>query len=218
MPNHDRRPEPDHQRREHTVTKPTTETTTTETDPTNAGTLDAPNPADAVADATDSGRDAPGQPNDTADTGQPADDQNDAQTGGGGSDDVRAARREAATRRRELREAEAERDQARQMAGSLQRQLIDMMISTDETIPYMHRPADLFDVAGVDVADLVDESGSVDRGRLTTALEQLRADRSYLFGDRPQPDPLAALMSRQGWTPGGGQPDTSAAWAGALRG
>ena len=155
------------------------------------------------------------------------DDENADEAGADDSDDLRTARREAANRRREVRDREqtiTERDEtiAEQAAtiGTLQRQLVERIIASDESLPFMHRPADLFDVAGVDVADLTDDTGGIDTPRLTAALEQLRADRGYLFADRPDTGRglLNFLMSRQGVLPGGAQPDTGAAWAGALKG
>lgn len=133
-------------------------------------------------------------------------------------DDLRAARREAATRRKELRTVEAERDGLKGTVSALQRQVAEQLVAGTEALPYLHNPADLFDIGGVDVADLADESGGIDIDRLAAALSTLQERRPYLFGPRPSAGFLLfEAMQRQGMPSPAPATDTAGAWQKALK-
>ncbi|RSN50853.1 hypothetical protein [Actinomadura sp. WAC 06369] len=72
--------------------------------------------------------------------------------------------REAAKYRRQLREVEGERDQLRERVEALQRQTVDRIIETD----YRGKAAGLWE-SGVTVADLLDDNGDVDPGKVADA-------------------------------------------------
>lgn len=133
-------------------------------------------------------------------------------------DDLRAARREAANRRKELRTAEAALATATDTIGNLQRQLTEQIITNSDALPWMHRPADLFEIGGVDVADLTDDAGNIDPAQLATALTELQGERPYLFGLRPVSGyDLFTSMGRQNSTPAAPSTDPGAAWQKALK-
>lgn len=185
----------------------TTDTTTTEataeTQPAGTDRAATPNLENPVPDATDT-------PDET-DTDDDADDI---------PADLRAARHEAATRRKELRTVEAERDALKGTVTALQRQVAEQLITATESLPYLHNPADLFDIGGVDVADLTDDAGGVDAGKLAAALTALQGERGYLFGPRPTPEySLFEVMRNQTAIPAGHNPgnDSAAAWQNALK-
>ncbi|MDE0545444.1 hypothetical protein [Microbacterium sp. C7(2022)] len=114
---------------------------------------------------------------------------------------------EAAKWRTKLRDKEAEIDAVRTehdatVAGlrdnitSLQRQVVTKMIETDNNLPYMHNPADLWEIGDVDVSTLTDDAGAIDPERVTQAIEGLAESRPYLVAERPQPDYLAQVIGR----------------------
>ncbi|WP_309065351.1 hypothetical protein [Microbacterium sp.] len=128
-------------------------------------------------------------------------------------DDLRAARHEAATRRKELRAVQAERDTLHGTVATLQRQLTEQLIANTDALPWMHRPADLFEIGGVDVADLTDDAGNIDPSKLADALTTLQGERPYLFGTRPVTGyPLFEAMSRQSMPQPPASTDPGAAW------
>lgn len=98
--------------------------------------------------------------------------------------------REAAKWRRRLRETEAERDQLRGQVQALQRAEAERIAG--ETV---RAPAALW-AAGVDVADLLDDTGAIDpakvRDAVQAAAEQLGLARS------PRPDPTQGQPLQHG--------------------
>ncbi|MFC7789732.1 hypothetical protein ACU045_12230 [Microbacterium sp. MAHUQ-60] len=131
--------------------------------------------------------------------------------------DLKAAHREAANRRKELRAVEAERDALSGTVAALQRQVAEQLINQNDDLPYMHRPADLFEIGGVNVADLADDVGGIEPGKLAAALTELQAERGYLFGPRPVTGyPLFEAMNRQMMPSPPAATDPGAAWQKAL--
>ena len=120
-----------------------------------------------------------------------------APTGSGSGDQKSGGNQEAARWRVRSRELEQSLASVDERTANVQRQNVELMIQHDAELPFLHRSADLWDVLGTDIADLRDDDGNVDHEKLTAALEEAKTERPYLFGDRPAPDPLAALLSRQ---------------------
>lgn len=96
------------------------------------------------------------------------------------------AGREAARYRRQLREAEAERDAARGAAEAAQRALVEHLAQTTGRV----RPVALW-ASGVALADLLDEEGNVDAAKVSEAAEN--AASTLGLSRTPKPDPS------QGW-------------------
>lgn len=119
---------------------------------------------------------------------------------------------EAAKYRRRLRETEAERDaltsrlEAMQYAEALR-------LAAD-----LAEPGDLFTIGGVTVADLLDEAGDIDTGKVAEAVTALLEKRPGLHKDARRP--VQQLypnfgQSAQGYRGGGG---SGVSWQDALRG
>ncbi len=93
-----------------------------------------------------------------------------------------ALNREAASRRHQLREAEAERDALRGQLDARDRQDAERISGTSDQ-PYqrrMIRPDDLWQVGGVELSDLRDEDGLLDAGRVRDAVTRIANERPYL--------------------------------------
>ncbi len=89
---------------------------------------------------------------------------------------------EAARYRRALRETETERDGLRGTVERLQRAEV-LRLSEGQ----LAQPDDLFDVGGVALADLLGDDGSVDSGRVGTALAGVLQARPGLAYVPPRP-------------------------------
>lgn len=145
----------------------------------------------------------------------------DAQDTPPAADSDRQARlkAEAARRRTETRAIEAERDTLATRLETTQRTVIESILANDPDVAYLHRASDLFDIGGVKVADLLDDIGEVDRGKVQAAAETLKSERAYLFGTRPHngPDLLTQVINSH-MDPGKVKGDLGAGWQQALKG
>ena len=91
---------------------------------------------------------------------------------------------EAAKYRRRLRDTEAERDTLTGQVDGLRRQLVDNLTGSS-----LVDPADLWR-HGTELADLLDEDGKIDAGKVTEAVAAVIAERPHLAAPRiPRPDP-----------------------------
>jgi hypothetical protein len=114
--------------------------------------------------------------------------------------------REAAKYRRQLREAEAQRDTNAARVESLQRAAIDR-IATDERI----KPAAMW-AAGATLADLLDDDGMPDVSKVRAAVAHARETLGVPEEPRP-PAPNPA----QGSSGGGAAGSTGVTWSDAIR-
>lgn len=80
--------------------------------------------------------------------------------------------REAAKYRRRLRETEAERDALTERVQSLQKSVVDSIV-TEGGMGGRMRSAEPFWAGGVDLADLLDEEGEVDRDKVLAACDDV---------------------------------------------
>ncbi|PPF32277.1 hypothetical protein C5B93_15905 [Rathayibacter sp. AY1A2] len=110
---------------------------------------------------------------------------------------------EAAKYRRQLREAEAERDTLRSRVESLQRSDVERIASTKI------EKASAVWAAGSQLADLLDEDGNVDPEKVAAAAESARDS----LGLKHVPDP--GVIPNQGTTPQSVAPEAMS-WAAAL--
>lgn len=135
-----------------------------------------------------------GQPDPSPDPQEP---QGDPQDGGGGNS-------EAARYRRRLRDAEGERDTLAGRIETFQRREVHRL--AQDTLA---QPNDLFDVAGTQLADLLDDAGEVDPGRVTVAVAALLDSRPGLAVVTPPSWPDVGGGRRGEITP-------AASWSGLL--
>jgi hypothetical protein len=123
-------------------------------------------------EATPTPSDAPADP-------EPANEQDDATEAV--SDDVAALRREAAGYRRQLRAAEAERDRLREHLDVRDRADVERLAGQT-----MASASDLW-VAGVELAALRDEEGTLSPPLVEEAVERVLADRPHWRKAAPAP-------------------------------
>ncbi|WP_040164304.1 hypothetical protein [Microbacterium gorillae] len=132
---------------------------------------------------------------------------------------------EAARRRKQLRAAEAERDDYRGQVDALtasvsvlRRQMAEHAIEHDQTMR-LQRPADLWDIGGYDAADLTGEDGRIDPEKVRAAAETMTQERPYLGKEVPGPgDPHALLNAILRTTGESNAPgDPYAAWGAAVK-
>lgn len=97
--------------------------------------------------------------------------------------------KEAARYRRQLREAEAERDRLREQLAAHQHSQAERLAAER-----LQHPGDLW-LAGVGVADLLGDDGEVDRSKVVEAMDRVLADRPQLA--KPRPDFDAGVRTRQ---------------------
>lgn len=96
--------------------------------------------------------------------------------------------REAARYRRRLRDTEAERDALTERVESLQRSVVEGIVTEGGMGGRMHT-AEPFWAGGVDLADLLDEGGNVDRDAVLAAVDEIAAR----FGITRRPKPNTVL-------------------------
>lgn len=118
--------------------------------------------------------------------------------------------REAARRRVQLREVEAERDALRDRLAAAQRREAVRLIGDR-----LAQPGDLFDIGGTALDDLLDDDGAVSAERLDAAVDDLLAARPGLAAPKPPVWPDLANGPR-GEAPTA-PPATWASTLGALR-
>nr|NLI50738.1 hypothetical protein [Propionibacterium sp.] len=109
------------------------------------------------------------------------------------------AGREAARYRRQLRDAEAERDALRAERDALRRAAVAAVIKAERR---QATPA-LLDAAGVDFASLLDDQGGVDPAKVLAAVED--AGKQLGVGTRLPYAPSAAGQGNVGRPIGGGE-------------
>lgn len=134
------------------------------------GTDDLVDATTEPVEAAEASQETPQQPEDTEPEEEPEGD-----TKGG---------KEAAKYRRRLRETEAERDALTERVESLQRSVVDGIVTEGGMGGRMHS-AEPFWAGGVDLADLLDEGGDVDRGKVLAAAD----DIAVRFGITRRPKP-----------------------------
>ncbi len=95
-------------------------------------------------------------------------------------DPVAAARREAASYRRRLRDTEGERDRLAERVAGYQRREVEALAEQGPGHGYerMASGADLW-TAGIQLADLLDEDGAVDPAKTHVAVTAVLADRPH---------------------------------------
>lgn len=121
--------------------------------------------------------------------------------------------REAARYRRQLRDAEAERD--RLAAALADRQHQDV---TDIAADHLLDPAD-FLLVHTDLSDFLDDDGNVDEAKVAEAVEQMRETRPHWF--KPTERPGAPASKPREALRGGSDPtgtSTPTSWGDLLRG
>ncbi len=148
-------------------------------------------------------------------------------------DDAAGRRRdvsaEAANRRRQLREAEAERDAIGERLAAAQRSLVEHVLATTGDLlgdgshaRVLHRPADLWDILGAAPGDFFDENGDLNRAALAEHIAEATSDRPYLTratgGGLPPRDAVAEAMSRAGSPFSHAATPQGSAWSEALGG
>lgn len=100
----------------------------------------------------------------------------------GPQDDVKAGK-EAARYRRQLRETEAERDTLRERVEAMQRAEVERLAG------HLSQPSAIW-AAGVELADVLDEDGNVDPGKVTPAVTAAAESLGLARASRtPRPDP-----------------------------
>lgn len=132
--------------------------------------------------------------------------QEQAEAEGGPDTQPEGGNAEAARYRTRLRAAEGERDLLSQRVERMQRREAERLAGER-----LAAPADLFDVGGTALADLLTDDGDVDADRVTEAVQALLDARPGLHKD-----------SKPAWPDmGAGQRETSApgkTWGSVLRG
>ena len=121
-----------------------------------AGTTDRPAAGQPTDTTTDTGADPPDREQSTEDTT----DDGDAKL-----------RREASRYRRQLREAEGERDGLRGRVEAMQRAEVERLAADRIAVP-----ADVW-LAGTSLPDMLDEDGNVDQAKVTDRIGQILTDR-----------------------------------------
>jgi hypothetical protein len=116
------------------------------------------------------------------------------------STDSETPNKEAAKYRRRLREAEAERDKLAGVVTTMQTREVERIAGT-----VLANGADLLEVGGVALADLLDQDGRPDVEKIEGAARSILTERPYLAGTRgPRPDPSQgakpAAPSALGWS------------------
>ena len=149
-----------------------------------------------VEDFTDEPVEAAQEPQDAPE--QPEEDHTDEEP----EDDTKGGK-EAAKYRRRLRETEAERDTLLEQVDTLRRSVVDSIVTERGDGGRMHSP-DPFWAGGVELADLLDEDGNVDRERVLAACDDVakrfgisrRPKPGYvpLEGSNPDPGPRTSMV------------------------
>jgi hypothetical protein len=117
--------------------------------------------------------------------------------------------KEAQALRRRLREAEAQRDAlAERVAGF---QAADVTRLAGEKLAVAD---DLFKLGGVELADLMDESGNVSADKVSEAADAILADRPALASKPAAPGSLFEAQGARGSAASGGAPSWSSLFAG----
>ncbi|WP_020077204.1 hypothetical protein [Cryocola sp. 340MFSha3.1] len=178
------------------MTRPSSDPDTTPPGP------DASAAAEDTIAPPDDAHDAHDDPADPAD----GDDTTADETADDGSADDAADRTpssEAARRRRELRETQAELESARATVARLQAQALNTAatppVEVGGNLWRLAVPEDLFDIAGHRIEDFTTDEGTIDTTKVQTALQELHAARPRLFDQVPRPaphDPVKEALDR----------------------
>lgn len=124
-------------------------------------------------------------------------------------DGSKGVRAEAARRRVQLREVEAERDALTERVQGFLRADAERIASAQ-----LSQAADLFDIGNVQLADLLGEDGEVDPKLVEDAAEELIAARPGLAVPEPRRGPSRGGLGNYGSTAG----SSGRTWAGELNG
>ena len=123
------------------------------------------------------------------------------------ADPLAKVRREAAGYRVKLREAEGERDRLAGVVESMQRQEVERVVADTGSVgPHLAEGADLWR-GGVELAELLDDGGNLDREKLNAARDRVAAEHPHwrapvpdwsggVRGTGPATDPAGALSER----------------------
>lgn len=150
---------------------------------------------EAATEPADTGRQAAPERTEPADSSATADDSS------ADTDDSGKLRKEAARYRRSLRDAEAERDGLRGRLDVLQRAEVERIATGDDGLA---RADDLW-LSGANLAELLDDNGNVDHGRVREAVAAILVDRPHWRRAAPvgfdggvrQPAPAAGVSMQQ---------------------
>ncbi len=123
-------------------------------------------------------------------------------------DPVAAARREAASYRRRLRDAEGDRDRLAEQVAGYQRREVEQLVERGRGFRRMSSGSDLW-TGGVSLADVLAEDGRVDQDKALAAMDRVLQERPHWakpvgdVGLGPRPDsgrsgPSFADVLRQG--------------------
>jgi len=136
--------------------------------------------------------------------GTPDEEHSEDRTG----DPLAKVRREAASYRVKLREAEGERDRLAGVVESMQRAEAERLVTDAVEAGYRHlaEGSDLWR-GGVELSELLDEDGQLDRGKLKAAGARIGAEHPHwrapvpdfsggVRGTGPATDPAGALSER----------------------
>ena len=152
-------------------------------------------------EATDTEPQAAPEATDTEPVSTEADDSGaDATDESADSGDSAKLRREAARYRRSLRDAEAERDNLRGRLDVLQKAEVERIATGDDGLA---RADDLW-LSGTNLAELLDDDGNVDAGKVRQTVAELLDDRPHwrraapvaFDGGARQPAPAGVSMQQ----------------------
>ncbi|EID80804.1 MULTISPECIES: hypothetical protein [Rhodococcus] len=118
---------------------------------------------------------------------------------------------EAARYRRQLRDTEAERDALTAKVEAFQRAEVERLAGE------LAQAGDLFDVGGVELADLLDENGEVNTEAVATKIAELLESRPGLSANARIPSGPRYRDFGQGAPRYGGGGSSSHSWHAALR-
>lgn len=122
-------------------------------------------------DPTDAPEDAQQTPQEPAQEAQESEAQDE-------QDPAAAARREAASYRRRLRDTEAERDRlAERVTGYMQRE-VEVLAEQGQGYDRMAAGSDLW-TGGVQLADVLDDEGAIDAGKVQEQVAAVLAERPH---------------------------------------
>jgi hypothetical protein len=122
--------------------------------------------------------------------------------------DETSPNKEAAKYRTRLRETETERDRLAGIVSTMQTREVERLAGD-----VLANGADLLELGGIDLADLLDDDGRPDAEKVEAAARTILETRPYLAASRgPRPDPS------QGAKPAAPEKPTTLGWGEVLRG
>ncbi len=130
-----------------------------------------------MTETTDERPDEPTAAEDVQETPQEGAEGADAEQDDHG-DPVAAARREAASYRRRLRDAEGERDRLAEQVAGYQRREAEQLVERGRGFRRMSSGSDLW-TGGVSLTDVLAEDGRVDQDKALAAMERVLQERPH---------------------------------------